>query len=77
MARITVEDCVDHVDNRFALVLLGVKRAKHLLAGARPIVEVSKNLAAVLALREIATGKVRFDRSVRDALSGKFNPPKK
>ena len=72
MARITVEDCVDHVDNRFALVLLAVKRAKHLLAGAKPVTDVSKNKAPVLALREIATGKVRFDRNVREALSGKF-----
>jgi DNA-directed RNA polymerase subunit omega len=76
MARITVEDCVDHVDNRFALVLLAVKRTKHLLAGARTIVEGSKNKATVLALREIATGKIKFDRNVRDALSGKFDPIK-
>ena len=77
MARITVEDCVDHVDNRFALVVLGVKRAKHLLAGARPMVEGLKNKAAVLALREIAAGKVRFDRDVRWSMSGGFDLPKK
>ena len=76
MARITVEDCVDHVDNRFALVVLAVKRARHLMQGARPIVEVMKNKHTVVALREIATGKVKFDRSVREALSGKFTPPK-
>ncbi|MGQ0503913.1 MAG: DNA-directed RNA polymerase subunit omega [Myxococcaceae bacterium] len=77
MARITVEDCVDHVDNRFALVLLGVKRARQLLAGARPVTEVAKNKPAVLALREIATGRVTFDRDVREALTGKFDLPKK
>jgi DNA-directed RNA polymerase subunit omega len=77
MARITVEDCVQHVDNRFALVLLGVKRARQLLAGARPITEVSKNKPAVLALREIATGRVAYDRDVKEALSGKFDAPKK
>ena len=76
MARITVEDCLDFVDNRFALVLLAGKRARQLMAGARPIVETVKNKPTVLALREVATGKVKFDRSVREALSGKFNPPK-
>ena len=76
MARITVEDCVQFVDNRFALVVLAGKRARQLMAGARPIVEVSKNKPTVTALREIATGKIKFDRDVREALTGKFNPPK-
>ena len=78
MARVTVEDCLPMVDNRFALVLLGAKRARQLMAGARPILEVSKNKPPVLSLREIATGKVRFDRDVREALSGKYETgPKK
>jgi DNA-directed RNA polymerase subunit omega len=72
MARITVEDCLPLVDNRFALVLLGAKRARQLMAGARPIIEISKNKPPVLALREIATGHVKFDRDVREALSGKY-----
>ena len=76
MARITVEDCVQFVDNRFALVVLAGKRARQLMAGARPIVELSKNKPTVTALREIATGKIKFDRDVREALTGKFNPPK-
>ena len=76
MARITVEDCIEFVDNRFALVILAGKRARQLMAGARPIVEVTKNKPTVLSLREIATGKVKFDRNVREALSGKFTPPK-
>ena len=76
MARITVEDCLPLVENRFALVLLGAKRTRQLMAGARPLQENSKNKPAVLALREVATGKVRFDRSVRDALQGKYDPPK-
>jgi DNA-directed RNA polymerase subunit omega len=76
MARITVEDCVEFVDNRFALVVLAGKRARQLMSGARPIVEITKNKPAVLALREVATGKVKFDRNVREALSGKFTPPK-
>jgi len=77
MARVTVEDCAQHVENRFALVILGVKRARHLIAGARPLVETSKNKATVMALREIATGQVKFDRDVREALSGRFDAPKK
>ena len=71
MARVTVEDCLPLVENRFALVLLATKRTRQLMAGARP-----KNKPPVLALREVATGKVRFDRSVRDALAGKFDKPR-
>ncbi len=75
MARVTVEDALPHVDNRFALVLLASKRARQLMAGARPLVEHSKNKPCVLAIREIATGHVKFDRDVREALMGKFNQP--
>ena len=71
MARVTVEDALPHVDNRFALVLLASKRARQLMAGARPILEVSKNKPPVLSLREIGTGKVKFDRDVRDTLMSK------
>ena len=59
MARITVEDCLKHVGNRFELVLLGAKRAKQLLKGARPLVE-SDNKEIVSALREIVEDKVRL-----------------
>jgi DNA-directed RNA polymerase subunit omega len=76
MARITVEDCIDHADNRFALVILAAKRARQLTKNARPLVEVN-NKPAVVALREIASGKVKFDRDVRSALSGKYDPVKK
>jgi len=58
MSRITVEDCLDKVTNRFELVLLASKRARHLLKGAKPLVD-SKNREVVVALREIAAGKVR------------------
>lgn len=75
MARVTVEDCLPIVDNRFALCILTVKRSRQLMNNARPIVEGTRDKPSVLALREIATGKVRFDRSVRDVLAGKFSPP--
>lgn len=76
MARVTVEDCIIHVDNRFALVFLAMKRARQLMAGARPLTDVSKNKPPVLALREIATGRVKFDQDVRKVLMGKL-PPRK
>ena len=59
MARITVEDCLERVGNRFELVLLAARRAKQLLKGARPLVE-SDNKEIVSALREIAADKVRL-----------------
>ena len=57
MARITIEDCLDKVDNRFELVHLTYKRVKQLREGADVLVK-SKNKEIVTALREIATGKV-------------------
>lgn len=57
MARITVEDCLERIPNRFELVLGAARRAKQLLKGARPLVE-SDNKDVVTALREIAAGKV-------------------
>jgi DNA-directed RNA polymerase subunit omega len=48
-----------------------------LMAGARAIIDQSKNKPPVLALREVATGKVKFDRDVRETLSGKYDPPDK
>ncbi|MFM7140902.1 MAG: DNA-directed RNA polymerase subunit omega [Alphaproteobacteria bacterium] len=58
MARVTVEDCLVRVPSRFELVLLGARRAKQLLKGARPLVE-SHNKEVVTALREIAEDKVQ------------------
>jgi DNA-directed RNA polymerase subunit omega len=61
MARITVEDCLEKVNNRFALVMLAAQRAKQILTGASPVTsEAKENKAVVAALREIADGKVRF-----------------
>jgi len=59
MARITVEDCLEHVENRFQLVLLAAKRAKQLLKGSRPLLD-SENKEIVTALREIADEKVKL-----------------
>ena len=58
MARITVEDCLEKVSNRFELVMLASRRARQLFQGAKPLIE-SENREIVTALREIAAGKVR------------------
>ena len=57
MARITVEDCLKNVENRFALIHLAAKRVRQLRKGAEPLVQ-AKNKDVVIALREIAAGKV-------------------
>jgi DNA-directed RNA polymerase subunit omega len=59
MARITVEDCLNNVSSRFSLVMLASIRAKQLLKGAKPLIQ-SDNRDIVIALREIAAGKVRW-----------------
>ncbi len=56
MARITVEDCLDNVDNRFELVLTATKRARQIANGAEPLVEEENDKPTVIALREIAEG---------------------
>lgn len=58
MARITVEDCLENVDNRFQLVLVATKRARQLSRGAEPKVARENDKPTVLALREIADGLV-------------------
>ncbi len=58
MARITVEDCLEVVDNRFELVLMATKRARQISKGADPLVDSSNDKPTVLALREIAGRKV-------------------
>jgi DNA-directed RNA polymerase subunit omega len=68
MARVTVEDCLEQVDNRFALVHLAARRARELIKGDTPTVEHAKNKEAVLALREVAAQHVRFCEDVEQAL---------
>ncbi len=68
MARVTVEDCLEREENRFALVVLAAQRCRQIMKGSQPLVP-SKNKAAVTALREIAAGKVHYDRPSHDAVS--------
>lgn len=61
MARVTVEDCLANVDNRFQLVLVATKRARQISLGSEPFVEEQNDKPTVLALREIAEGHVTRD----------------
>jgi DNA-directed RNA polymerase subunit omega len=61
MARVTVEDCLEHVDNRFDLVLLATKRARQLSHGVAPLLAWENDKPTVVALREIAAGLVDDD----------------
>ena len=58
MARITVEDCLDNIDNIFEMVLVAAKRARRIAHGADPMVELENDKPTVIALREIAEGHV-------------------
>jgi DNA-directed RNA polymerase subunit omega len=61
MARLTVEDCLDYVDNRFDLVLVATRRARQLAMGAEPLLPVENDKPTVLALREIAENLINED----------------
>ena len=58
MARVTVEDCLDHVDNRFELVLVASRRARQIAQGKEAMVPLENDKPTVVALREIAEGKI-------------------
>jgi len=62
MARITVEDCLDNIDNRFELVLVATKRARQIAHGAEPLVDEENDKPTVIALREIAEGLIDEER---------------
>ena len=63
MARITVEDCIENVDNRFLLVLLAARRTRQLMRGSAFLLDPTDNKEVVNALREIADGKVWLSRT--------------
>ena len=67
MARVTVEDCLEKIPSRFALVIIAAKRTRQLLKGAEPRVW-RKNREAVTALREIAAGSVFVEENVSEIL---------
>ena len=67
MARVTVEDCLENVHNRFALVILAAERARQLANGAKPLIHCH-NKPAVTSLREIAKKRVKFNESVENTV---------
>lgn len=67
MARVTVEDCLENIPNRFALVVLAAERSRQLARGAEPLLECD-NKPAVTALREIADRRVRFGQDVTETV---------
>jgi DNA-directed RNA polymerase subunit omega len=75
MARITVEDCLKKLSNRFALVLVSAARTKQLFKGSKPRIQAN-NKEVVLALREIAAGKVTPARLLEDDLLLQKKSPK-
>jgi DNA-directed RNA polymerase subunit omega len=76
MARVTVEDCPENVDNRFELVLVATKRARQIANGKEPLVEWENDKPTVVALRELADGLIdpkdldEPEASEDEALSG-------
>lgn len=71
MARLTVEDCLERIDNRYDLVLLASKRARQITMGSDPLVEQRNDKPTVIALREIAEGLIT-PANIEKA--GKYNP---
>jgi len=67
MARITVDDCLKRIPNRFQLTLAATYRARQLSAGASPLLEPNRDKPTVIALREIATGKIGTEVLKRNA----------
>ena len=66
MARVTVEDCLDVIPNRFLLAIVAAKRSKQLYKGAEPLIEnKSGNKKVVVALREIAANEIDFEIPMR------------
>lgn len=61
MARITVEDCLDKIDNRFDMTLIAAERARQIAMGGEPMVPVDNDKPTVIALREIAEGLINRD----------------
>lgn len=70
MARVTVEDCVDKIPNRFDLVMLAAQRARELSAGAQMVVDKDNDKNPVVALREIAAEKVDTERLGDNLITG-------
>jgi len=69
MARITIEDCLKNVSNRFLIVQMANLRIKQHLKGSKPLVNAPDNNTVVVAMREIAASKVRLDEKTKHRLN--------
>lgn len=76
MARVTVEDCLVRIPNRFALIHLATKRALQLKRNAEPLVD-TENKECVTALREVGEGKITFQGDVEEIVSGRWRKERK
>ncbi|MFZ2289353.1 MAG: DNA-directed RNA polymerase subunit omega [Halopseudomonas yangmingensis] len=75
MARVTVEDCLEHVDNRFELVMLATKRSRQIATGGKdPKVAWENDKPTVVALREIAEGLITNDILAQEAIADQHEP---
>lgn len=74
MARITVEDCLDKVENRFYLVLVAARRARQLAMGSEPLVPWENDKPTVVALREFAEGKLDPQAVSKQAIAPEPEP---
>jgi DNA-directed RNA polymerase subunit omega len=74
MARITVEDCLDKVENRFYLVLIAARRARQLALGAEPLVPWENDKPTVVALREFAEGKLDPQTVAKEPAAARSEP---
>lgn len=73
MARLTVEDCLENIENRYDLVLLASKRTRQLLMGNDPLIEDQSDKPTVMALREIAEGVVTHE-NIETIGKSRFEP---
>ncbi len=74
MARVTIEDCRKYIPNRFELVILSAQRAKDLSLGIPPLITRTKDKDPVLALREIAAGRIDYEK-LRELVITKYMDP--
>lgn len=77
MARVTIEDCRKYIPNRFELVILAAQRAKDLSLGMPPLIQKTRDKDPVLALREIAAGRIDYEKLRELVISKNIDPMKR
>jgi DNA-directed RNA polymerase subunit omega len=77
MARVTIEDCRKYIPNRFELVILAAQRAKDLSLGMPPLIQKTRDKDPVLALREIAAGRIDYEKLRELVINKNIDPMKR